>query len=85
MKEIVSVVMRGRLTDFTDSDIFIDNGKGVQCVSKMGKYISCGQYSPLKLTKTAVKEIDSVCERIVLPNDYCDFIISFKLRLRKTT
>lgn len=54
---------RGTVT-FTEEDVFVDNGACIQCNTKKGSHLGYGSYSILQLTKKAVKELESRCDRV---------------------
>lgn len=59
----IEIKIGRELVTFTDKDIFLDNGACVQCKTKQGKHMGYGRYTNLLLTKKALKELESKCER----------------------
>ena len=63
---MIDIKMGRDVITFTEEDVFLDNKACVQCKTKRGKHIGYGQYCILVLTKKALKELESKCERNII-------------------
>lgn len=63
---MITIKIGREVITFTEEDVFIDNGACIQCKTKKGKHEGYGRYGILMLTKKALKELESKCERKII-------------------
>ena len=61
---MVDIKMGREVFTFTEEDVFVDNGSCIQCNTKKGRHLGYVSYGILLLTKKAVKELESSCDRV---------------------
>ncbi|AUR89214.1 hypothetical protein NVP1121O_186 [Vibrio phage 1.121.O._10N.286.46.C4] len=75
-----------KIHNFTEEDLFLDNGACVQCKTKQGQHLGYGQYTLLRLTKSAVKTLDKMCTRLpvqVKRDQFNSGVEYFKYKLKE--
>ena len=81
----IEIKMGRKIETFTEDDLFLDNGRCVQCMTNYGFRAKHSTASWLMMTKKAIKILELSCDRIYQHYEYGDECKVFKLKLKTYT